>query len=393
MTNDPRQRSPKKSMDALIAEAGARPTPPKEHLAQIRAATKEEWRKLYAVKSNSADKQSEPAATEIPATAIETQSEHGGDTPLPFEVPERRPSAPRIRNSWLIAAGLLALVGVSWWWLGTGTHSNGLDAPTPSIAVASVTRVVGQVEHLANEEATSQALRGGLQLEVGDTVETSRSDNTIASLRLASGHTLRIAQGSRLRFLAVDQVELLEGKIYIASDPLAQGPGSSVTVHTAIGSVRDIGTQFEVALLKTETKELQLRARVREGEIALHMSGAETGDGESASAPAGEELLGHSTGRISRRQVAVFGEEWQWVLAGATPFPMDGRSGADLLNWLASETGREVVYQDANAASAANSSLDAGQSKAVEPAKALDVLLTLDLTARYEGGRILVAFR
>ncbi len=91
--------------------------------------------------------------------------------------------------------------------------------------------------------------------------------------------------------------------------------------------------------------------------------------------------------------MATFGSEWEWAERLAPPFDIDGRTISDLLDWVAAQTGRTVVFADPSAERVArehvlNGSID------LEPLQKLSaVLATTDLEVTLEDGRVLVDLR
>ncbi len=154
------------------------------------------------------------------------------------------------------------------------------------------------------------------------------SPSSRVSLRIIDGPSLRIDNDTTLRLASNRIVELRRGAVYIESG----GAGNAVEVRTPFGSVRDIGTRFEVRV------QSGLTVRVREGSVDLStktnrvrvMSGFESNvaaDGVPATA-------------------SLRSEEESWTAAIAPPFAIEGQSMAALLEYCSRESGLPLRYDE-----------------------------------------------
>lgn len=235
---------------------------------------------------------------------------------------------------WLLAASLVVGLGAAWWW----TRGGALVPPPPRIAT---------VETLRGLVTTPDGdLAIGHDLLAGSSVETGRGSGDHLALRTTTGLALRLDAGTRLRLDGADRVTLERGAVYVDSGPAGHG----IAVATPLGVARDLGTRFEVRLLGDGSPAL--RVRVRDGQVEVAAPGVK------AAAGAGVELTVGGDGSVHRTAVPAHGPDWQWVIAAAPPFQLEGRSLADFLAWVTTETGWSVVYDDPSlAASAATISL------------------------------------
>ena len=318
----------------LIVEAGPRAAPPASEVAAIKEAARGEWRQMVRRE-------------------------------------RRRGRARRLRGGLALAASVLVAVAVGWWW----THR----APLAGPMVAGVELVTGAVG--AGDGA---ALAAGAELTAGAVVETSgRTGGAPAgvALRLAGGQSLRLAGDSRVRLASASRLELVRGTLYIDS-----GPGAgSVEVVTALGTVRDVGTQFEVRL---EADASALRLRVREGECSLEAGG------DSYLAARGEQLSLLGDGSVARAEIEPYGPQWDWVLATAPGIEIEARSLSVFLTWVSRETGRGVRYADPELARTAAAISLHGSTEGLAPDEALEwVLRSSDLAYELDGGSILITRR
>jgi hypothetical protein len=325
------------AVERLLAEAGPRPPLDDEDVALLAAATRQGLRERF------------PGAR--PSAVVR-----------PTRTPAV-PAAPRSVPRWLPLAALLALaLGVAAWW----AVSQRVAAPP---VVARVEAVAGR---LAVGEGGGRPLAAGAEVARGALLCTDRGSH--ATLRLDGGSELRVAGASCLRAAAGDRVALVRGALYADT-----GGAAALTVDTPFGSVHDIGTRFAVRLL-----DEAVAVAVREGAVLVageHRAGA------------GEGLVVRR-GRVERRQVPAWGEEWAWVVEAAPGFEIEGRTLAEFLAWTARETGWRVRWADPALAAEAGGILLHGDLGPLRPDEApFAVLPGAGLDGRLEGGVLVVSRR
>lgn len=267
------------------------------------------------------------------------------------------------RVGYAAAASMLLAVGL---WVG-GTFEPA--APPPSLA--RVERLQGAIDGIA--------LGGGLA--EGHVVRTGSAQ---LALRLASGGSLRIGAQSEIELTGPDAAELVAGVVYFDSED--ERSGREFMITTALGSVRDVGTQFVV---KLDDAVGELNVGVRDGRVVL------TRDGESGAASVGERLVTtQGASGIRRDVIATFGAEWEWAERIAPPFDTDGRTVGEFLVWFAAQTGRSVVFATPDAEQAARAATVNGTID-FEPlqTRLSAVLAIADLTFSLEGDRVVIARR
>ncbi len=318
----------------LIAGAGPRAPVPPEEVARIKAAARAEWGEMVGRE-------------------------------------QRRRRGLRARGGLALAASVLLALAIGWWWANR-------TAPVAPSVVASVELLAGSVR-----TAGAVDLAIGSQLTAGDSVETgSWADGSPAgaALRLEGGRSLRLAGDTRVRLTSARRVELERGTLYVDSDPAAIGDG--VEVVTVLGTVREIGTQFEVRLSEGDAA---LRVRVREGRCSLE-AGA-----DRHPAARGEQLSLLADGSVTRAGIEPYGPEWDWVVATAPSIDVEGRSLSYFLDWASREMGREIRWADPALARAAPGIELHGSTEGFSPEEALEWRLrSSDLGFRLEPGTILI---
>jgi len=279
----------------LLQAAGGRKPVPAEDLISMRAVARAEWQTMVRA--------------------------------------ERRAVKTRDLRVVALAASLLIAVSVGWFWSAAGPES-----------AATVEFVLGQVrvDGTAGSLEVGEGLHSGAQIE---TLATSSGTQARLNVRMASGE-LRLDSGTRLSLDSADRVTLQEGAVYFESTAGGAAGDGAIQVVTPFGTVRDIGTQFDVRLADSGAA---LTVRVREGAISLDSGAA------SRSANRGEALEVAADGEVTLMQVAVDDQSWGWTRVGSAAFEIDGARLAEFLQWVSRETGWEVHYQDADLALAAES--------------------------------------
>jgi ferric-dicitrate binding protein FerR (iron transport regulator) len=217
---------------------------------------------------------------------------------------------------WALAAGVLALViGGAWYRLAPSA------VPVASVAAVSASATL-------SGPVTGTPAVGALVLS-GTTLET-----TTGRVALSLGTlSLRVDRGTRLRFDAPDRVTLVRGGLYVDSGGV--NAPAALHVATPAGTVRHVGTQFQVAVSDELT-----RIEVREGRVAL--------EGRVArEVAAGERLDVRGTNAVLARSQPAYGGAWEWTAQTAPALDIENRLLAEFLAWIAREHGWQLRYADA----------------------------------------------
>lgn len=259
----------------------------------------------------------------------------------------------------------------------------GPQAPPTVSAPPEAVAQVATVEALWSSVQVREASGSGVAfLAAGDSLAAQSEIDTggrgRAALRLATGHALRLDVGTRLRLGPDAAVFLEEGAVYV--DSAGARPGTAVSVHLPQAVVQEVGTQFEVRLVDGD-----LRVRVREGRVDVKVGG------DRHTAPAGEEVLVGRDGTVERHAVPSWGEGWSWVLQSSPSFELEGRTVAEMLDWVARETGWQVSYADAALAQKAREIVIHSSVEGLRPDEAPGLVLPgsgLDYELR--GGELVV---
>lgn len=223
----------------------------------------------------------------------------------------------------------------------------------------------GTSEPVAAAPVAFAPLGAGAPIQVGAVIASSYRPEMPgrAALRLASGPSVRLDHGTRMQMASANTLVLERGAVYVDS-----AAGSAVEVRTVFGVVRDIGTQFEVRLLDGDEDgagDPALRVRVREGEVEL-----EPEVGRKQGGTVGEEVILYGDGKVERREVAIQGEEWDWVVDLAPSIDLEGWSLHRFVTWLGREGGWEIRYTTPEIETQAREIILHGSSEGLGPLQA-----------------------
>ena len=277
------------------------------------------------------------------------------------------------RRVWLRRAGAVAAAGIV---VVTTALLLTIDTGSgPGSAVARVERLRGTVL-IGGGSGPSQAMRIGSELAPGATVSTGAGQ---AAVRLAGGGSLRLAPQTELKLIANSEAELMAGALYFDSE--SEFVEQQLSLRTAMGTVRDIGTQF-MARLDADSLELG----VRDGRVAIAR------DDDRATAGSGERLIiPGGAGNIRRGTIPTFGDDWAWAESLAPPFDIDGRQLIDFLNWVAEQTGRSLRFTNPAAERVARVTVLRGSIDLEPLPKLAAVLAITDLAYVIDGQTILIS--
>lgn len=243
------------------------------------------------------------------------------------------------------------------------------------VAAAAVTFVILQWTTTAPPQPAPQRMvvaggqTNGAAIYANDVYEIANGNT--ASLAWGNA-TLRLDGGTRVRIASATELTLDRGAVYVDSNH------SGVVIHTPMGNVRDIGTQFEVRLATD-----RMRVRVREGRVDLQHGGT------THSAEAGVEMDADARGGVTEHSIARNGAEWEWVLRAAPPIHLDGRTLSEVVASVTRDEGLTPVWSDLAAQNAATMRLHGDVP--LTPVEALDTALVASgLTARRDGDRLII---
>jgi ferric-dicitrate binding protein FerR (iron transport regulator) len=276
----------------------------------------------------------------------------------------------RRQTYFALAAGVLAAA------IGVWIASPRPDAPADPFA--TMTLAAGEVRVDSGWFSAWRDVAPGQSLAVGQVLKTGPSGR--GALALPGGVSARLDHDTKLHFTGAGEVTLERGALYVDAGPAASA-ASRLDVITPSGSVRHVGTQYEVRLLADA-----VRLRVREGRVEWH---ARTGGFEQSAS--GEELLIAGDGTVERLPMPAYGEDWDWAAATAPGIEIEGLPLSRFLSWAGRELGREISYATPETAADVTGIVVHGSIAGLTPGQALDaVLATTRMRAVTVDGRIIV---
>ena len=147
-----------------------------------------------------------------------------------------------------------------------------------------------------------------------------------------------------------------------------------------MGTVRDVGTQFEIRLGETS-----LRVRVRTGRVEIRRQD------QILPMRAGSETTVTAKG-VETRAVPVFGPEWSWTAALAPHFSIEGRTLQTVLDDVAREEGWTLHFSTPSIAESAARIVLHGSVEGLSAEDTVAVALaTSNLQYRLRDGELLVS--
>lgn len=202
-------------------------------------------------------------------------------------------------------------------------------------------------------------LRGGAPVE-GREIATGEGRRVV--VRLASGHSVRLDESSKIRVLGRAALALDRGAVYVDSGGRASQP---LRLETPFGEVRETGTRYEVRL-----EADSLRIRVHEGSVTLVAEGGL-----------------YPVGALSELEIDGRGA----VTTLAVPRSIEGLTARAFLDRIAREGGWTLEFASEEAARIAAETRIQGDVSGMTPEQALEAVLpTCGLTHRLEDSRLIV---
>lgn len=305
-------------IEALLREVGARDEPSADMMREVQAAVHAEWQSMVQQRRS-----------------------------------RRRFVAIGIAASALLAVGV-AMFGVRYF------------APQP-IEVAQITRIDGHLLVRPQAEGARE-VTVAQSVSTGETIQTD--DRSRAALKFGDAVSLRLDQGTIVKVASADELVLTAGALYV--DSQAQNP-QALTIRTDAGSVRHVGTQYEV---RTHADDMVVS--VREGRVMIANAAG------TSSGVAGERIRVTPRGQIVRSTVAAHDPHWQWAARTAPQFDINDHTLAVFLDWVARETGRKIEYASSEAQNAASQVKLRGSITGLDPDTALSAVLSTTQLHRYQ---------
>jgi hypothetical protein len=238
-------------------------------------------------------------------------------------------------------------------------------------------RTIAGPVFLITADGRRNAIAAGTRIGPGARVETS--NNGRAAFVLTGGVSVRLDQGTAIVLDGHGAVTLERGAVYVDSG--GEPSAAALAINTPFGSVRHVGTRFEVRL-----QDSLLRVGVREGTVAVERAGTRW------TSRTGEALTLSRSGPPVREMIATFGPDWKWVTDLAEPFHLEGARVPAFLQWVSREQGWRWQLEDPRMLDHIEQIVLHGSIDGLTPEEALSAVLpTCGLTFRLEGDRLIVA--
>jgi ferric-dicitrate binding protein FerR (iron transport regulator) len=244
-------------------------------------------------------------------------------------------------------------------------------APTAPVQVAAITRVDGHLL-VRPESQAAREIAVAQSVSTGETIQTD--DRSRAALRFGGGVSLRLDHDTIVKVASADELLLTAGAVYVDSGVETQaGNSTPLTIRTDAGSVRHVGTQYQV---RTHADEMEVS--VREGRVMIANAAG------TSSGVAGERIRVTPRGEIVRSTVLAHDPSWRWAARTAPLFDINEHTFATFAEWVGRETGRKVVYASNEAQRTANEVTLRGSIAGLDPDTALSAVLSTTQLRRYE---------
>ena len=250
------------------------------------------------------------------------------------------------------------------------------DTGIAPVEVASFDKSYGSI-YLLGDQSELTELAGVATVATGQTVMTGAESGI--GLAWHAGGSLRMDEATTIEFVGNDAVYLRAGRVYFDS----RAASVNFTVQTAQGDVTHHGTQYMTAVDGST-----LTISVREGEISI-----DRGRGKD-SAFAGQQvrIVGGAAATVTN--ISRSGAQWEWVEATAPTLDFSGKSTYEFLQWVARETGYDLVFEDAEAERVARAGRLVGAIADLDPRRELEVrMLGEDLDYAFDraSGTIIIS--
>jgi ferric-dicitrate binding protein FerR (iron transport regulator) len=277
----------------------------------------------------------------------------------------------RTRRRWMLT-GVPALAAAAAIVAAVALWPRPTPIPPAPIVVARLAAATSPV--VLTDGSGSRTVAAGDTIPVGAALQTA--PDAVATMALDGGGELRMNGGTALRLTAARHVTIDRGHIYLDSG--SSTGGGTLTIETFAGTVRDIGTRFDV-----QVRGDDLRVRVREGAVRLE------GGSERHDVTAGRELSARG-GHVTVRPTSTFGPDWDWIVRG-TLFRLEGATLVRFFAWVEAEGGRQVEFSDPSLRDAVGGTVLHGSIEGLTVDDALAAILPASgLTHKLENGRVIV---
>ncbi|MCB1685372.1 MAG: FecR family protein [Pseudomonadales bacterium] len=250
-----------------------------------------------------------------------------------------------------------------------------------TVTVLAAVLVLRQPESFSLDVVDAARLEmNGAVLQPGERIAITAGDTMAAAVpaRLVLGQStdLRLAGHTALRWVSESSFELTRGRVFVDT-----GDHDNMTVITARGAVRDIGTRFLVAL-----DDDQLEVAVRAGKTIID---SDLGSYQAGADGLQGDVVTLTADRVISRAEPVNAPRWDWI--HSVPRGYEETAVAVVLEQIARDLGVQLEYADPGVkAWVMNLRLHGDQVSNMSPLEALEVVAsTSDLLVHTGNGQSL----
>ena len=257
----------------------------------------------------------------------------------------------------------------------------------PNPVVPPDDRIAGTVESVVGDcwsgagrdKGSAPTVRLGIRqdLVMGSVVTTG--DAGRIALRLASGYSVKMDRGSRVRLVGPAILALDTGAVYVDSEH-SGGNAGTLRIQTPLGTIQEIGTRYEVRL-----EEGSVRVRVREGLVILD-------DGNRThQIPPATELTLDTEATATTKEIATADDVWSWISEISVMPDLKGLTARQFLEWAARERNWRLVFATDDLARSASEIVLGGSAGGLTLEESLEAVLpACGLSYRVEGDSLII---
>ncbi|MFT4713041.1 MAG: hypothetical protein ACI8W1_001522 [Candidatus Azotimanducaceae bacterium] len=267
------------------------------------------------------------------------------------------------QRSYAIAAGFMLMIGAGFMLI---------SSPTDQISGVDQFATVTQAVNILEQRSAGQAWQAYSTASATDSATGSTTLNPLQELRTGSdsyafvtldtGFEIRLDANTQVILKSREELDVISGAVYVDSNQLKGG--NHLWVNTPFGKTRDIGTQYEVRLLKDSWL-----VQVREGRVDI------AAEGKKWAAQAGERLQIFDNNTVSKTQLKSYDDSWHWTQNVGKGFDLDGQTLDSYLHWLERETGNLTSYQSDEIQADAKVTILHGTIEGLAPFESLSAVL------------------
>lgn len=224
--------------------------------------------------------------------------------------------------------------------------------------VAMVARMEGTIESAASGDDW-QPVTTDAGLPEGARIRTRTGAHVALAMTDVS---LRLDADTSIALVAADRIALERGAVYVDSG--ATPTHRALVIDTPLGSVRHIGTQYQVRLSGEAAT-----VSVREGLVQIDRPG-----GRLEVTP-GERIVIGAGGAVERSEIADRNAAWAWAIAIAPAFDIERQPLSRFLEWAGRELGKTIEYANEEVRSRADRLVLRGSVEDLPPEQALAAVL------------------